>query len=111
MRQRQSSLHIRLLLLQQPSARLFASCTLSLTWQRTLRPRLSLWPPCLQQLDDLEDQEGLSHMYQIMKGAIMLADTSESGLCGVLELPFSMNKLGSGPSRLRRRWSCVAGEA
>ena len=29
-------------------------------------------------------------MYQIMKGAIMLADTSESGLCGVLKLPFNM---------------------
>ncbi len=29
-------------------------------------------------------------MYQIMKGAIMLADTSESCLCGVLKLPFSM---------------------
>lgn len=29
-----------------------------------------------KQLDDLEEQEGLGHMYQIMKGAIMLADTS-----------------------------------
>ena len=41
-------------------------------------------------------------MYQIMKGAIMLADTSESGLCSVLKLPFSM-KISA---RLGRRRSC-----
>ena len=83
----------RLLLPRQPSALLAASCTpeTCLAAESGTRAQPGR-PPCLQQLDDLEEQEGLGHMYQIMKGAIMLADTSESGLRGVVNAALQHDK-------------------